>query len=96
MEAVWRRAAPPGADLSDRIRATIVEFKADDRCQRLLESYKEEAVRALADLENASLKGLLRRVISKIFNDLQMHGWCSEFEARNKPAAAAPMEPAVN
>ena len=29
----------------------------------LLETYKEAAVRSLADLENANLKGLLRRVI---------------------------------
>jgi len=94
MESVWRRAAT-GDDLSDRIRQTIVEFKADDRCQRLLESYKEEAVRSLADLDNASLKGLLRRVMSKIFNDLQMRGWCSEFEAKNKthvePGLASPV-----
>jgi geranylgeranyl pyrophosphate synthase len=89
MESVWRRYTS-GPQVQDQIRRTIVEFKADDRCQRLLESYKEEAVRALADLENASLKGLLRRVMSKIFNDLQLHGWCSEFEARNKAASPAP------
>ena len=82
MESVWRRTAT-GDDLPQRIRNVITEFKADDRCQRLLESYKEEAVRSLAELQNASLKGLLRRVMAKIFNDLQMHGWCSEFEARN-------------
>jgi len=28
------------------------------------------------------LKGLLRRVISKIFS-IEVKGWCSEFEARN-------------
>ena len=88
MESVWNRSAS-GADLSDRIRATIVEFKADDRCRRLLESYKEEAIRTLADLDNASLKGLLRRVMSKIFNDLQVEGWCKEFEAKNRAAAQA-------
>jgi geranylgeranyl pyrophosphate synthase len=82
MESVWRRSA--GADAGERIRRTITEFKADDRCQRLLESYKEEAVRALADLDNASLKGLLRRVMAKIFNDLQLKGWCSEHEAQSR------------
>jgi geranylgeranyl pyrophosphate synthase len=87
MDSVWRREAT-GADLPDRIRATITEFKADDRCHGLFESYKEEAIRALAYLENASLKGLLRRVMTKIFNDLQVHGWCSEFEAKNKVSAA--------
>lgn len=95
MESVWRRTAS-GADLPDRIRQTIVEFKADDRCQRLLESYKEEAIRALADLDNASLKGLLRRVMSKIFNDLQMRGWCSEFEAKNKALTTGELATAVN
>jgi geranylgeranyl pyrophosphate synthase len=88
MESVWRRTAS-GPDLPDRIRAAINEFKADDRCQRLLESYKEEAVRSLADLDNPSLKGLLRRVMAKIFNDLQVHGWCKEFEAKNRVATNA-------
>lgn len=89
MESVWRRTAS-GPELPNRIRHTIIEFKADDRCHRLLESYKEEAVRALADLDNASLKGLLRRVMSKIFNDLQLRGWCSEFEAKNRAGAIEP------
>lgn len=89
MESVWRRAAGPEA--GQRIRATIAEFKADDRCQRLLESYKEEAIRALADLDNPSLKGLLRRVMAKIFNDLQLKGWCSEHEQEHKAAAGEPV-----
>ena len=55
---------------------------AEVRCRELLESYKEEAVRTLAALENASLKGLLRRVIGKIFH-VEIKGWCSEFETRN-------------
>ena len=54
-----------------------------ERCEGLLQGYKEEAIRALADIENPSLKGLLRRVVGKIFNDLEVKGWCSEFEARN-------------
>ncbi len=77
------------AEIADRIRAVITEFKVDDRCQKLYESYKEEAIRALVALENPSLKGLLRRVITKIFNDLEVKGWCSEFEARNAAGRAA-------
>ena len=30
--------------------------------------------------ENANLKGLLRRVIGKIFNDTEIKGWCSEVQ----------------
>ena len=48
-----------------------------------MESYKEEAIRSLRQLENASLKGLLRRVIGKIFNETEIKGWCSEFEEKN-------------
>jgi geranylgeranyl diphosphate synthase, type II len=59
------------------------DLKADERCKELLERYKEEAIRSLRDLENASLKGLLRRVIGKIFNDTEIKGWCKEFEAKN-------------
>jgi geranylgeranyl diphosphate synthase, type II len=77
---VWRREAD--APAIARARTLITEVGADERCRGLLDSYKEEAIRSLADLENASLKGLLRRVIGKIFN-LEVKGWCSEFEARN-------------
>jgi hypothetical protein len=49
----------------------------------LYETYKEEAIRSLRDLENPNLKGLLRRVIGKIFNDTEIKGWCKEFEAKN-------------
>ncbi len=59
-----------------------------ERCESLLQGYKEEAIRSLGGLENPSLKGLLRRVVGKIFNDLEVKGWCSEFEARNAAGRA--------
>jgi hypothetical protein len=34
-------------------------------------------------VEIANLKGLLRRVIGKIFNDTEIKGWCKEFEQKN-------------
>ena len=49
----------------------------------MLETYKEEAIRCLRDLESPNLKGLLRRVIGKIFNDIEIKGWCKEQEQRN-------------
>jgi hypothetical protein len=58
-------------------------LKADERARTLLETYKEEAIRSLRDVENANLKGLLRRVIGKIFNDTEIKGWCKEFEEKN-------------
>jgi geranylgeranyl diphosphate synthase, type II len=82
LEAVWRRTAT--LEQQEEVRLILRELDVETRCRSLLESYKEEAVRALVGLDNASLKGLLRRVIGKIFK-IQLQGWCSEFEARNAP-----------
>lgn len=81
MEDVWRRKVAATAESTGRIRQLITKSRADERCESLYESYKEEAIRSLMPLENASLKGLLRRVMSKIFNDLVLEGWCSAHEA---------------
>ena len=86
LEAAWRREQAadgrPG-----QLRALLARFDAADRSRRLMEGYKEEAIRCLPGLTNPSLKGLLRRVIGKIFS-IEIQGWCSEFEARN--AAGGP------
>jgi geranylgeranyl pyrophosphate synthase len=82
----WRRsaAAPDAA----AIRALVGETRADERARQLLEAYKEQAIRVLAELQDPSLKGLLRRVVGKIFR-LEIKGWCSEFEARNAASGEA-------
>ena len=82
LASVWRRQLPEGVSF-EQIEAMYSELKADDRARTLLETYKEEGIRSLRDLENASLKGLLRRVIGKIFNDTEIKGWCKEFEQKN-------------
>ena len=82
LESLWRRAPQAGVN-PEQIEALYVELKADDRARTLLETYKEEAIRCLCDLENPNLKGLLRRVLGKIFNDTEIKGWCKEFEEKN-------------
>ncbi len=79
---LWRRCPPADCDFS-KIERLYQELKAEDRARLLLETYKEETIRSLRDLENANLKGLLRRVIGKIFNDTEIKGWCKEFEEKN-------------
>ena len=49
----------------------------------------EEAIRSLALLDHPSLKGLLRRVVGKVFNDVEIKGWCKEQEQRNASARLA-------
>jgi geranylgeranyl pyrophosphate synthase len=87
LESVWKRQPSPEATPA-AIEMLYTELKADERAKTLLETYKEEAVRSLRELENPNLKGLLRRVIGKIFNDTEIKGWCKEFEAINLAAVA--------
>ena len=82
LESVWRRS-PSAEATAEKIESLYAELKADDRARTLLETYKEEAIRSLRGVENPNLKGLLRRVIGKIFNDTEIKGWCKEFEAKN-------------
>ena len=80
LAAAWQRAK--GLDTA-AVRAAIDRLDGAERAGQLLESYKEQAVRTLMDVQNPSLKGLLRRVISKIFS-IEVKGWCTEFETRNE------------
>ncbi len=82
VERLWRRDMPADLDVA-KLVARFEELGVQKRVDELLEAYKEDAIRSLWDLENPSLKGLLRRVIGKIFNDTEIKGWCGEFETRN-------------
>jgi geranylgeranyl pyrophosphate synthase len=89
LDRVWRQEEP-----ADAIRLAEIcrQTGADERCRQLLETYKEEAIRSLSALENGSLKGLLRRTLGKIFNDVEIKGWCKEHEATNHAPQSAPAE----
>ena len=79
----------PG-EAGERVKGLLEELGVVERCHSLLDSYKEEAVRSLSALENASLKGLLRRVVSRIFG-VEIKGWCKEQEMKNRARDAAPL-----
>jgi geranylgeranyl diphosphate synthase type II len=81
LEQVWRRTVTDEETFTE-VRRIVTEIGAEERCRGLLDAYKEQAIRALPELEEASLKGLLRRVIGKVFS-VEIKGWCREFEARN-------------
>ncbi|MFG0319629.1 MAG: polyprenyl synthetase family protein [Planctomycetota bacterium JB042] len=57
------------------------ELGAVDKARELLNAYQEQAVRALRTLSNPTLKGLLRRVVHKIFPLVLLEGTCSSREA---------------
>jgi geranylgeranyl pyrophosphate synthase len=87
--ALWRGARTDAADRA-AFRALLAERAVADRARAMLEAYKEQAIRTLPALQNASLKGLLRRVVGKVFR-VEIKGWCSEFQTRDaagRPAGA--------
>jgi len=80
VERAWKKEC--SSQELQQIEKLFADYQIADRCRVLQESYKEEAIRCLTELENPSVKGLLRRVISKIFT-VEVKDWCSEFETRN-------------
>jgi len=96
LEQLWRRQSPPSAA---KVESLCRKLEADLRCRQFLESYKDQALRSLVALENPSLKGLLRRVASRIFDDLHIQGWCREQQQaqRAQPVPAPdPLPPPAN
>jgi len=66
LDAVWRRSGPEVRDAAGvlrRLEALGVEAEAE----RLMRTYEEQAIRCLEPLTSPELKGLLRRVVFRIF-----------------------------
>jgi geranylgeranyl pyrophosphate synthase len=77
LETVWSGDAAK----ADKVRGVLAELKVERLASDLMESHKAAAIGCLQRLGNAELKGLLRRVIGKIFNDFEMMGCCNDREA---------------
>ncbi|MGB2824767.1 MAG: polyprenyl synthetase family protein [Phycisphaerae bacterium] len=82
IEDLWRRKAGC-RQMTDELRSAFDEADVIGRTRQLLESYKQLAVRSLSPLDNANLKGLLRRVVTKIFNDAEVMFCCNDYQSRN-------------
>ena len=93
LEALWRTCAR-GETLIGKIADIFARLQIESLTARLLESYKTQAIRCLGSLSNASLKGLLRRVVSKIFDDVKVMPCCDEYKASNAPGRPVGQEPA--
>jgi geranylgeranyl pyrophosphate synthase len=82
-EGIWRGALR-GADLEGRLESLFATLPVEAAAQEMLDYYKFEAIRSLAALDTPNLKGLLRRVIGRIFNEIEVMGCCDD-----NPAADA-------
>ncbi len=91
-EALWTRSVEYEA-VAERLRELIARLGVVETAESLLEAYAAQAARCLHRLKNPTLKGLLRRVIGKIFGSDQIRDYCREFETRNAAGRAVGQKP---
>ena len=88
LDAIWRKERPvgsPGSDERLALEARLGEWGVVQKARDLADAYEVAAVESLTPLQHPSVKGLLRRVVGKIFGEGDLiEGYCSEFEALNR------------
>ena len=92
--SLWNRTCAYD-DVADDVERIIEDHSVTDKAQELLEAYRQQATRSLGLLKNPTLKGLLRRVIGRIFGEDVVQGYCRELEAGNAAGGGASAEPAA-
>jgi len=79
LESVWRRSADLDAVLHE-VSSILATTRAERVALDLMESYRLRAIGSLAALQNPALKALLRRIVSKIFSDIDVMDCCNEYK----------------
>jgi len=92
LEALWQPAETRSAAVGTAGRI-LAELRAEALARGLLEAYKGRAIRCLTSLQNANLKGLLRRVVGRIFRDVEGMSCCNDYRAGNAPGGTPRPEP---
>lgn len=82
LERVWQQSVDARA-AGPKIRDLFARLQVARAARELLEAHKSRAIRCLTALDGANLKGLLRRVVAKIFNDVKVMGCCNDHQAAN-------------
>jgi len=92
--SLWNRTCDYDS-VVDEVQRLIADCGAAAAVEDLLDSYTQQAIQLLRTLANPTLKGLLRRVVGKIFHDSAIKGYCSESKARNAAGGELGAEPAA-
>ena len=80
LESVWKGSMKP-QKAAKRIKVIFADLGIEKLAFDLKESYKSQAINSLTTLENPNLKGLLLRVVGKIFYDSEIMRCCNDFKA---------------
>ena len=82
LESLWQNH-PQADTLRESVVETTARLRVKAIAMKLMETYKHRAVSSLDSMEDTSLKGLLRRIISKIFNEIDIMGCCNDYKTGN-------------
>jgi len=82
LESFWKTSDHSNA-LTQSVFEIMARLKVKTLALDLLEFYKQQAISSLKPLDNAAFKGLLRRIISKIFNEIDIMGCCDDYKTGN-------------
>jgi geranylgeranyl pyrophosphate synthase len=75
LASLWSAEAEPDPR---SVESLIACPQVEAMALRAVETYKARAIGSLIGLRNAGLKGLLRRVVAKVFNDFERMGCCDD------------------
>lgn len=82
LESLWKNQQPSNA-LRDSITEMAARLRVKKIAMGLMDDYKNKAVSSLEDMKDTAFKGLLRRLISKIFNEIDIMGCCNDYKTGN-------------
>ncbi len=82
LELLWQNHQQP-SDLKDAIAEMAARLKVKTIAMKLMETYKHSAISCLEFTEDITFKSLLRRIISKIFNEIDIMGCCNDYKTGN-------------
>ena len=88
LESFWKSSVHSNA-LRQSVSEIMVRLRVKTLALNLLEFYKRQAISSLEPLDNVAFKGLLRRIISKIFNEIDIMGCCNDYKRPNAEGAGA-------
>lgn len=78
---------PVDAETSQRIRHALRQLRIEYHARELLETCKHQAMAAISRLGHPGLKALLRRLLGKIFYDVETMTCCNDRRDPNAPTA---------
>ena len=88
VDRAWRHGGQD-PQAAANILPLLKELQVEPLARQLMEAEKCRAIRCLGQLDNPNLKGLLRRVVAKIFNDFRPMGCCNDDPAGDAPRGRA-------